>query len=212
MPTKRSDEPQSVNRRRFLGASVSTAALPFVGRVSKRPSPSRWRSRPATVRFRSLFRSMATLIDLDWTSARPCLTPCGSISGSRDQRRAVITASAGPARCILTACGSFPALRSPSRPKAMRSAPSKGWRVRTDRCIRCSRPSSTRRLPVRLLHAGPDHVGHRLREGGARGRRRYDPRIHERQSVPLRGLSEHRLRRRPSQSADGGLSDARFCL
>ena len=31
MPTKRSDEPQSVDRRRFLGASVSTAALPFVG-------------------------------------------------------------------------------------------------------------------------------------------------------------------------------------
>ena len=30
MPTKRSDEPQSVNRRRFLGASVSTAAIPFV--------------------------------------------------------------------------------------------------------------------------------------------------------------------------------------
>jgi xanthine dehydrogenase YagT iron-sulfur-binding subunit len=26
------DEPQSVNRRRFLGASVSTAALPFVGK------------------------------------------------------------------------------------------------------------------------------------------------------------------------------------
>jgi xanthine dehydrogenase YagT iron-sulfur-binding subunit len=32
MPTKRSDEPQSVNRRRFLGASVSTAAIPFVGK------------------------------------------------------------------------------------------------------------------------------------------------------------------------------------
>jgi xanthine dehydrogenase YagT iron-sulfur-binding subunit len=32
MATKRSDEPQSVNRRRFLGASVSTAALPFVGK------------------------------------------------------------------------------------------------------------------------------------------------------------------------------------
>jgi len=31
MPTKRSDEPQSVDRRRFLGASVSSAALPFVG-------------------------------------------------------------------------------------------------------------------------------------------------------------------------------------
>ena len=32
MATKRSDEPQSVNRRHFLGASVSTAALPFVGK------------------------------------------------------------------------------------------------------------------------------------------------------------------------------------
>ena len=29
---KPSDEPQSVNRRRFLGASVSTVALPFVGK------------------------------------------------------------------------------------------------------------------------------------------------------------------------------------
>jgi xanthine dehydrogenase YagT iron-sulfur-binding subunit len=32
MPKKPSDEAQSVNRRRFLGASVSTAALPFVGK------------------------------------------------------------------------------------------------------------------------------------------------------------------------------------
>jgi xanthine dehydrogenase YagT iron-sulfur-binding subunit len=32
MPAKRSDEPQSVDRRRFLSASVSTAAIPFVGR------------------------------------------------------------------------------------------------------------------------------------------------------------------------------------
>jgi xanthine dehydrogenase YagT iron-sulfur-binding subunit len=32
MPTERSDEHQSVNRRRFLGASVSTAAISFVGK------------------------------------------------------------------------------------------------------------------------------------------------------------------------------------
>jgi xanthine dehydrogenase YagT iron-sulfur-binding subunit len=32
MPSKRSDELQSVNRRRFLGASVFTAAIPFVGK------------------------------------------------------------------------------------------------------------------------------------------------------------------------------------
>jgi xanthine dehydrogenase YagT iron-sulfur-binding subunit len=32
MPTEPSDEPQPVNRRRFLGASVSAAAIPFVGK------------------------------------------------------------------------------------------------------------------------------------------------------------------------------------
>jgi xanthine dehydrogenase YagT iron-sulfur-binding subunit len=32
MPTERSDDRQSVNRRRFLSASVSTAAIPFVGK------------------------------------------------------------------------------------------------------------------------------------------------------------------------------------
>jgi xanthine dehydrogenase YagT iron-sulfur-binding subunit len=40
----------------------------------------------------------------------------------------------------------------------------------------------SRRLPVRLLHAGPDHVGGRLRERRpCRQRRERDPRIHERQ-------------------------------
>jgi xanthine dehydrogenase YagT iron-sulfur-binding subunit len=33
MPINRSDEPQSVDRRRFLGVSVSTAAFPFVGKA-----------------------------------------------------------------------------------------------------------------------------------------------------------------------------------
>jgi xanthine dehydrogenase YagT iron-sulfur-binding subunit len=32
MPTERSDDSQSFNRRRFLAASVSTAAIPFVGK------------------------------------------------------------------------------------------------------------------------------------------------------------------------------------
>jgi xanthine dehydrogenase YagT iron-sulfur-binding subunit len=32
MPTERDNDRQSVNRRRFLGASVSTAAIPFVGK------------------------------------------------------------------------------------------------------------------------------------------------------------------------------------
>ena len=35
MPTKSSNEPRNVSRRRFLGASVSTAALPFVGTLDE---------------------------------------------------------------------------------------------------------------------------------------------------------------------------------
>ena len=59
-----------------------------------------------------------------------------------------------------------------------------------------------RRLPVRLLHAGPDHERGRLRARGPRRQRRRDPRIHERQSVPLRRLSEDRRRRPAGRAAD----------
>ena len=65
MPTKRSDEPQSVDRRRFLGASVSTAALPFVGARLDEAFAEPGRSRPATAGFWSLFRSTVTRIDSD---------------------------------------------------------------------------------------------------------------------------------------------------
>jgi xanthine dehydrogenase YagT iron-sulfur-binding subunit len=64
-----------------------------------------------------------------------------------------------------------------------------------------------RRLPVRLLHAGPDLFGRGLldeikaarpacvtegEQRAGRAVRRRDPRAHERQPVPLRRLSEHR--------------------
>ena len=45
-----------------------------------------------------------------------------------------------------------------------------------------------RRLPVRLLHAGPDHVGGRPARRGARAFGRRDPRVDERQHLPLRRL------------------------
>ena len=51
------------------------------------------------------------------------------------------------------------------------------------------------RVPVRLLHAGADHVGGGLRAGGPRQQRRRHSRIYERQHLPLRRLSEHRRRR-----------------
>ncbi len=49
-----------------------------------------------------------------------------------------------------------------------------------------------RRLSMRLLHARADHVWHRLRERRARRQRCGSSGIHERQSLPLRGLSAHR--------------------
>ena len=47
-----------------------------------------------------------------------------------------------------------------------------------------------RRVPVRLLHAGPDHVGGRAAARGARRRPTSEiARVHERQHLPLRRLS-----------------------
>src|SRR5438034_2351821 len=45
---------------------------------------------------------------------------------------------------------------------------------------------------MRLLHAGPDHVGGCLHQGGPCRVRRRDPRIYVGQSVPLRRLSAYR--------------------
>src|SRR4029079_14441746 len=45
---------------------------------------------------------------------------------------------------------------------------------------------------MRLLHAGPDHVGGRLHQGRPCGLRCRDPRIHVGQSVPLRRISAYR--------------------
>ena len=53
-----------------------------------------------------------------------------------------------------------------------------------------------RRLPVRLLHAGPDLLGGGLLDEGTRDARRRHPRADERQHLPLRRLPEHRRRDR----------------
>jgi hypothetical protein len=59
------------------------------------------------------------------------------------------------------------------------------------------------RLPVRILHAGTDRFGDRLRQGRPRHQRRRHPRIHERQHLPLRRLPEHRRRRQTGRAGDG---------
>ena len=51
-----------------------------------------------------------------------------------------------------------------------------------------------RRIPVRVLHVRPDHVGRRVAQGTVRSRRRGREGIDERQHLPLRRLSQHRGR------------------
>ena len=61
-----------------------------------------------------------------------------------------------------------------------------------------------RRLPVRLLHAGPDLLGGRPDPGGPGEDGRRDPRADERQHLPVRGLPEHRRRDRAGDGGGGG--------
>ncbi len=51
---------------------------------------------------------------------------------------------------------------------------------------------ATRRISVRLLHVGTDHVGHRLAQGTLRPRRCGREGAHEREHLPLRRLPQHR--------------------
>ena len=53
----------------------------------------------------------------------------------------------------------------------------------------------SRRVPVRLLHAGTDLFGRRPDRRGQGEERRRDPRTDERQHLPLRRVSQHRARR-----------------
>ena len=83
-----------------------------------------------------------------------------------------------------------------------RSPPSRGSRPGRRAASDAAGLHRPRRLPVRLLHARPDHVGDRLREGRPCRQRRRHPRIHERQSLPLRRLSQHRRRREAGRARD----------
>src|SRR5688500_6850393 len=58
---------------------------------------------------------------------------------------------------------------------------------------------------MRLLHARPDHVGGCVRRWRTCPQRRRDPRIYERQSLPLRRLSQHRRRHPRGQDATSEL-------
>jgi xanthine dehydrogenase YagT iron-sulfur-binding subunit len=81
MPTKRSDEPQSVNRRRFLGASVSTAAIPFVGKGLDEAVAQPVAVGNSDSPFGVVLSVNGNNYRLGLTFGRHFLTRCGNISG-----------------------------------------------------------------------------------------------------------------------------------
>ena len=64
----------------------------------------------------------------------------------------------------------------------------------------------SRRIPVRLLHAGPDLLGRGPDRRGQGQDRRRNPRADERQHLPLRRLSQHRRGDPAGDGAMGGKS------
>jgi xanthine dehydrogenase YagT iron-sulfur-binding subunit len=107
MPTKPSDEPQSVNRRNFLGASVSTAALPFVGKGLEQAAaqPVAAADSESPVLIALSVNGQAYRLGLDVrTTLLDALREHIGLTGSK---KVVTTDSAAPARCISTVCAPF---------------------------------------------------------------------------------------------------------
>ena len=110
------------------------------------------------------------------------------------RRRAATTASAAPAPCTSTAGACFSCLTLAVVPDGGRHD-DRGARPGRHAASAAAGVHRSRRFPVRLLHAGTDHVG---AAGCCRtsacastlGRRR--ARGNERQHLPLRRVSEHR--------------------
>ena len=171
MPTKRSDEPQSVNRRRFLGASVSTAALPFVGArldaavadpvaVANSHSPVSVGLSVNGDSYRLGLDIRTTLLD----ALREHIGLTGSKKGCDHGQCGACTVHIDGVRVL--SCLTLAIAAQGHQISTVEGL------ARADGPLHPMQQAfvDQRRLPVRLLHAGPDHVGHRLREGGARGR------------------------------------------
>ena len=147
------DDPQLVAE--LLRGPLRSERAGSVPRMeAQRPS---WRS-----------RSTASGASSPSTRGRRCSTCCASSSSSRAPRRAATTASAAPARCWSTAAAPTRACCSRSRcaARSRRSRASPDGEALHPRAAGVRR---ARRVPVRLLHAGPDLLGGRHARRGARG-------------------------------------------
>ena len=198
-PRLRAATEPSLGRRGMLGASaVAPLALALPAAAAAQPAAPPYPSRPAEVELtvngqRTAWRS---------TPAPRCSTRCATHRPHRHQEGL----RPRPVRRLHRACGRQAHARLPdsgghgARPRHHHRGPGQPGRAAPD----AAGLHRARRLPVRLLHAGPDHVGRRLRQGRPRRDRRRHPGVHERQPVPLRRLPAHRRGHQPGQAAMEG--------
>ena len=197
--------PGGFSRRNFLtttAASTMTLTLLDSGHASAAPPPAPGvtpdtRS-PHPVNLRVNGQDHRLTLDVRTTLARRVARAHGTDRQQKRLRPRPVRRLHGdgrrPARAVLP-----DARRDAS--KARTSRPSKASPSPTARCIRCSRPSSIT-TPSSAATARPGRScrpSPACKEGHADTDARH-PRIHERQSVPLRRLSEHRRRRQATPS------------
>ena len=210
------DQPSSaLSRRKFLGVTASTAALPFVGDVASGTVQAQEVAKvdPRAPVDMSLRRQWNALPSSRSTSARAFSTPLrehvgltGSKKGCDHGQCGACTVHVDGIRvlsCLTLAAtvGDRPVTTIEGLSKSEGGASPHAAGLPRSRC-----------LPMRILHAGPDHVGDRMRQRGACDNPGRHSRVDERQPVPLRGLPQHRRRGRAGQNHDGRLDMLPFTL
>jgi xanthine dehydrogenase YagT iron-sulfur-binding subunit len=142
MATKRSDEPQFINGRRFLGASVSAAAVPFVGKgiEEARAQPVTVANSDSPVSVALSVNGQAYRLGLDVRTTlldilREHIGLTGSKKGCDHGQCGACTAHIDGVRVLSCLTLAITA-------QGHQVSTVEDWRVRTDRCIRCSRPLS----------------------------------------------------------------------
>jgi hypothetical protein len=189
------------NRRNFIAVAAGSVAVPLTARAAGAAvdsiSPVQDASLPVNVTLQVNGSSRSLTIDARTTvldALREHIGLTGSKKGCDHGQRGVHRTDRWPSRAVVPDAG------------ARRTGPAD----HDHRGIGGGRPVASDaagvhrsgRVSVRLLHAWTDHVGGGLREGGPRLERRRNPRIYEREYLPLRSLSEHRGRGETGRRSD----------
>ena len=207
MPESDNSRGAALSRRRFLGVSASSAALPFVGEGALSPAVAQdapLRDPRALVdttlnvngvRHQLALDVRTTLLD----ALREHVGLTGSKKGCDHGQCGACTVHVDGQRVL--SC-----LTLAVAVQGARGHHDRGSGAGRRRCCIPMQQAFVDNDAFQCGYCTPGQIMSAIgcvKEGHARSRRR-NPRIYERQPVPLRRLSEHRRGRRPGQDRDGG--------